>query len=192
MSFQWQFFMSALLFTWSWVPVAPALAAANAPLNVKVQMLGEEIRTEVSLFVRASQQRVWEVLTDYERAPEFTRDLEVSKVLARSGDTLRLLQKAHVRWGPFAVPVETVRDIRLVAPTRTEARLVSGSMKTYESVTELVPESGGTRVLFRSHGIPGSVLAAFAGESLVKREMEEHFKQLRAEILRREHLAGRQ
>jgi len=79
-----------------------------------------------------------------------------------------------------------------VAPLRTESRLVSGSMKTYEATTELVPEAGGTRILVRSHAVPGSALAAFAGESIVKRETEDHFKQLRAEIMRREHVATRQ
>jgi hypothetical protein len=170
------------------------LPAASAPsdIDVKVQMVGDEVRAQVSLFVRASRQHVWEVLTDYERAPQFTPDLEVSKVLSRSGDTLRVFQKSRVRWGPFAVPIETVRDIRLSAPERTEARLVRGSMKSYDSVTELIPEAGGTRLIFRSQAVPGSALAQFAGESLVRRETEEHFRQLRAEILRRENVASGQ
>src|SRR5688572_22925639 len=83
-------------------------AAAPPDLDVQVQMVGEEIRAQVSLFVRASRQHVWEVLTDYERAPLFTPDLLVSKIVRRSGDTLRLFQRTRVRWGPFAVPIETL------------------------------------------------------------------------------------
>ena len=172
--------------------VAPATRAAPPDLDVKVQMIGDEIRAQVSLFVRASRQHAWEVLTDYERAPQFTPDLLVSKIVRRSGDTLRLFQKTRVRWGPFSLPVETLSDIRLSAPERTETRLVRGAMDKYESVTELIPEAGGTRILYRSHAVPGSGLAQFAGESLVKRETEEHFRQLRAEILRREPLASQQ
>jgi len=171
---------------------APALAAGDPGLDIKVQMVGEEIRAEVSMFVRAPRQLVWEVVTDYERAPEFTRNMQVSRILSRSGDTLRLLQKSQVRFGPFTVPLETVRDIRLVSPLRTESRLVSGSMKTYEATTELVQEAGGTRILVRSNAVPGSGLAAFAGESIVRRETEERFRELRAEIMRREHVAARQ
>src|SRR5689334_11570072 len=110
------------------VPCAAALQvmstayAGPRDLDVKVQIVGDEFRTSVSLFVPAARQYVWEVLTDYERAPQFTPDLQVSKVLRRSGDTLRLFQKTLVRWGPFSVPVETVSDIRLSAPDRTEAR----------------------------------------------------------------------
>ena len=158
-------------------------------MDVNVQMVGDEIRATVSMFIRAPQQRVWEVISDYERAPEYMRDLQVSKVISRSGDTVRVLQKDQVRYGPFAFPVETVRDIRQVEPVKTESRLVSGSMKKYDATTELVPESGGTRLRYKSVSIPGSALASMAGESTVKRITEERFKQLRAEILRREVVA---
>ena len=70
------------------VPTAPAFAA-DQDLDVRVDVVGEEIRSYVSLFVRAPLQRVWEVITDFERAPAYTRDLHVSKVLSRSGNTLR-------------------------------------------------------------------------------------------------------
>jgi hypothetical protein len=169
---------------------SPAFAADPGP-DIKVEMVGDEIRAEVSMFVRAPRQLVWDVITDYERAPEFQRDLQVSRIISRSGDTLRLMQKSHVRFGPFTIPLETVRDIRLTAPLRTESRLVRGSMKKYETFTELVPEGAGTRILVRSNAVPGSALAAFAGESLVRRETEERFKELRAEIMRREHVAAR-
>lgn len=182
--------IAAILCATGWALTAPAAAASPSDLDVTVQIVGEEIRATVSLFVRASQQRVWDVITDYERAPEFTRDLQVSKVISRSGNTLRVLQKNQVRYGPFTVPVDTLREIRLIEPLRTESRLVSGSMKQYDATIELVPEAGGTRLLFRSYAIPGSALAGFASESLVKRETEERFKQLRAEILRREHIAA--
>ena len=184
------FLVAAVICTF-WAP-SPSTAAGEPGLDIRVQMVGEEIRAEVSMFVRAPRQLVWEVITDYERAPEFTRNMQVSRILSRSGDTLRLLQKSQVRFGPFTVPLETVRDIRLVAPLRTESRLVSGSMKTYEATTELVQEAGGTRILVRSNAVPGSGLAAFAGESIVRRETEERFRELRAEIMRREHVATSQ
>ena len=170
----------------------PVSAAAQSDLDISVQMVGDEIRATVSMFVRAPQQRVWEVISDYERAPEYMRDLQVSKVISRSGDTVRVLQKDQVRYGPFAFPVETVRDIRQIEPVKIESRLVSGSRKKYDATTELVPESGGTRLRYRSVSIPSSALASLAGESTVKRITEERFKQLRAEILRREVVASKQ
>jgi uncharacterized protein YndB with AHSA1/START domain len=169
-----------------------ATAAAGDDLDVNIQIVDGEIRADVSLFVRVPRQRVWEVVTDYERAPEYMRSLHVSKVISRSGNTIRVLQKDEVRFGPFTFPVDTVKDVRLTEPMRTESHLVRGSMKKYDSVMELVPEAGGTRIVYRSRAIPGSALATLAGESLVKRETEERFNQLRGEIMRREQVATRQ
>ena len=171
--------------------VSSALAA-DRDLLVRVDMVGEEIRTYVSIFVPASQERVWDVLTDYEKEPAYLSDLHVSKIVSRSGDRLRVFQKASVRFGPFTFPIETLRDIRLVAPVRMESRLVSGTMTKYDSTIELQPEGAGTRIIIRSQAIAGSALAALAGESFVKRETEDHFRQVRAEILRREQIASRQ
>ena len=150
------------------------------------------IAADVSLFVRAPRQRVWEVINDYERAPEFMRGLQTSKIISRSGDTLRVYQKDQVRFGPFTFPVETVKDVRLTEPVRTESRLVSGSIKKYESTTELISEAGGTRIVYRSVANPGSFLAGFIGESSVRRETEERFNQVRSEILRRQYVAAKQ
>lgn len=171
---------------------AAQTAQAERDLSVQVRITGEEIRSSATMFVRASQQRVWDVVTDYERAPQFTEDLVESKVLSRSGNTLRVFQKNRYRFGPFSIPIESVRDIRLTAPVRFESRLVEGSLKEYEAVTELVPAAGGTRIVYRSRAVPDSILAGFATESRVKRETEEHFRQLRAEIQRRERLASAQ
>jgi hypothetical protein len=169
---------------------APAASSAERDIDVQVQIAGEEIRAEVSLFVRAPRQRVWEVLTDYERAPQFTRDLLVSRVVARNGDLVRLFQRAQLRYGPFVMPVETLKEIRLIAPLRTESRLLSGSLRRHDSTTELVAEHGGTRIRVRSVAVPNSAALMMAGEDVVRRETEEHFRQVRAEIVRREHLAS--
>ncbi|HYC44015.1 MAG TPA: SRPBCC family protein [Burkholderiales bacterium] len=169
---------------------APAVASPDGDFDVQVQFVGDEIRADISLFVAAPQQRVWEVLTDYERAPQFTRDLQVSRIVGRSGDVVRLFQKAQFRYGPFVLPVESLKEIRLIAPWRTESRLVSGSMRRHDSTTELIPENGGTRIRVRSVAVPTSSLVTMAGEGVVRRETEDHFRQLRAEILRRAHVAS--
>lgn len=168
----------------------PALAGPS-DIDVNVQSVDGEFRTTVSMFVRAAQQRVWEVITDFERAPEFMRDLHVSKILSRSGDTLRVLQKDRVRFGPFSLAMDSVRDLRLTEPVSIESRLVSGSMKKYEAKTELKPAPGGTQIIYRSVAIAGSALAAFASDSLVASQTEERFRQIRDEILRRETVAAK-
>jgi carbon monoxide dehydrogenase subunit G len=182
--------LAALACTSACIAVPAAYAQSDRDLDVQVQIVGDEVQSNATLFVRAPQQRVWDVMTDYERAPEFTRDLQISKVVSRSGNTVRILQKNQVRVGPFAVPVETVRDVKLQAPVKMDARLVSGSMKKFDSSTELIPENGGTRIVFRSQAVLNPMLAGFATESFVKRETETRMKELRTEIMRREHVAS--
>ena len=185
-------FVAGVLFAFGCSFVTPLSAADKRDLDVSVEIVDGEIRADVSLFVRATRQRVWEVINDYERAPEFMRGLQESKVISRSGDRLRVFQRDQFRFGPFTFPVETIKDVQLIEPFRTVSRLVSGSIKKYEAMTELVSEAGGTRILYRSVAVPGSMLAGFVGESSVKRETEERFRQLRGEILRREQVALKQ
>jgi carbon monoxide dehydrogenase subunit G len=182
-------FVAGLLFAFGCSFGGPVLAAGKPDLDVNVEIVEGEIRAQVSLFVRATRQRVWEVINDYERAPEFMRGLQESKVISRSSDRLRVFQRDQFHFGPFTFAVETIKDVQLMEPFRTVSRLVSGSVKKYDAMTELVPEAGGTRILYRSVAVPGSVLAGFIGESSVKRETEERFRQLRGEILRREQVA---
>ena len=184
--------VTACLFALASAIATPALAAAPSDVDVKVQIVDQEIRTNVSFFVRVPQQRVWDVVTDYERTPQYMRDTVATKVISRSGDVTRVMQKDQVRFGPFTVPLETVRDVKHVEPVRTESHIVSGSFRKYDAKMELVPEGGGTRVVYRSLTVPDSALAGFAGESTIKRATAERFRQLRAEILRREHLAAQQ
>jgi carbon monoxide dehydrogenase subunit G len=182
---------AAAFFLAAGAAIAPNAFAAPTDMDVKVQIVDQEVRTTVSFFVPASQQRVWDVVTDYERAPEYMRDVQSARVIARSGDTLRVAQRDQVKLGPFSIPIDTVRDVKHVEPTRTESHIVSGSFRKYDAEMRLVPEAGGTRVFYRAQTIPDSALASFAGESTIRKHTEERFRQLRAEILRREHVANR-
>lgn len=182
--------VTAFVFAAAAAIASPAFGAPN-DIDVKVQIVEQEVRTTVSFFVPASQQRVWDVVTDYERAPEYLREVQSARVIARSGDTLRVAQRDQVKFGPFSIPIDTVRDVKHIEPSRSESHIVSGSFKKYDSEIRLLPEGNGTRVLYRSQTIPDSALASFAGESTIRKHAEERFKQLRAEIVRREHVANR-
>src|SRR4051812_18838217 len=190
--FVWRPYLSAMLCMLGCMLMTAAHAEGNRKMDIDVEISDGEVRANVSLFVRATRQRVWEVINDYDGAADFMRGLRESRVIARTGDTLRVYQKDMFRFGPFTFPVETVKDVKLIAPTRTESRLVRGSIDKYEATTELVQEPGGTRIIYRSVAVPGSVLASFASESTVRRETEERFSQLRAEIMRREQVALKQ
>lgn len=177
-----------LLFALIATTISGASALAEPVPDVAVQIVGNEVRTGVSLFVPAPRERVWDVLTDFERMAEFLPDVTASRVLSRNGETVRVFQKERLRVGPFSFGLESVKEVRLFPRQKTESKLVSGSLKEYDAVTELVPAPGGTRITHRSRAVPEST-ATIPGESIIARGVERRFLQLRDEILRREQIA---
>ena len=64
-----------------------AFAEANAAaddIDVRVQIDGEEVVVDASLFVRAAPQEAWVVLTDYDSASKFMSNLDSSDLQAPS------------------------------------------------------------------------------------------------------------
>jgi uncharacterized protein YndB with AHSA1/START domain len=181
--------ISAFLIVWATAFAGPAAAAPSSDIDVKVQIVDGEVLTSASFFVPAPRERVWEVVTDYEHTPQYMPDVQMAKIISRSGNTLRLMQKDEVKFGPFSIPIETVRDVKHIEPSRTESHIVSGAFKKYDAKMELVSEAGGTRVTYRAQVIPDSALAVFAGESTIRKHTAERFGEIRAEVMRRERVA---
>ena len=167
--------------------VFPAAATEPKP-QVTVEIVGNEVRSGATLFVPATRDRVWEVITDFERMAEFLPDVSASRVLSRNGESLRVFQKERVRFGPFSFPIESVREVRLVPRQRAESKQLSGTLKEYDAVTELAPAPGGTRIIHRSRAVPDPATTV-PGEGIIARGIERRFLQLRDEILRREQIA---
>lgn len=165
--------------------VAAPLSFAADPREIAVtaRSADDEIHLAVSLHVDASPREVWAVLVDYDRATRFVSDLKVSRVVSREGNVLRVLQKSTYRFGPFSFPVESLREVRMNEPVRLDSRLISGTLKRSDAVTELVPEGSGTRVRYQSTSVPSSPLPVPL--SMVRREAEHTFGELRDEVLRR-------
>ena len=135
---------------------AEAGAAADAP-EVRVQIRGAEVLVEASLFVPASREEVWAVITDYDSAPQYISDLEKSVTLSRKDNVLVVSQKGTKGFGPFRISVESVKEIRLTPYEKTESRGLGGSMKKYAATTRLVAQGAGTLIqssVYRSRGRP--------------------------------------
>jgi carbon monoxide dehydrogenase subunit G len=159
-----------------------ALAApASNDINVSVQKFNELLYVRATMHVDAQPAEVWRVLIDYDNASRFMTDVQESRVLQRSGNTWRVLQKTRVQYGPVALPVETVREVRLFEPQRIESRLLSGTLDKADTTTELAVDGAGTRLTYRAD------LASknFIPTAVLKSEAEQRFAQLREEVLRR-------
>ncbi len=158
-------------------------------MDVGVRMQGDEVIVDVNCHVRATPQEVWAVMTDFDHATDFISKLEKSVILARTEDTLVVSQKGRMGFGPFSVAIETVTEIRLTPYEKMQARLISGNMKKNESLTMLIADASGTRIVYHLESIPDVWVPPIIGRVMVEFETRARFGQFLDEILRRKALA---
>ncbi|SNS86392.1 Polyketide cyclase / dehydrase and lipid transport [Noviherbaspirillum humi] len=165
--------------------VLDAGAADLEPPAVQVRRIGESVVVEASVLVPASVGEVWSVLIDYDHMADMFPDIESSRVLKRSGNQLQVEQKGAVRFGPFSVPFESIRDIQLFPPREVRSSVAGGSLRSGTALTRLVQEEGGVRVVYYSESVPNVWTPPGLGPHFIARQTRTQFENLRAEILRR-------
>ena len=160
-------------------------AAPGAQVEVTLNSGDDGMVLDVTCLVAASPAEVWAVVTDFEHAAGFISNLERSSVLERSADRMLVSQKGRMGFGPFSVSVETVTEVRLTHLEGMRSRLIRGSMKRHESTTRLIPENGGTRIVYHAVSVPDVWIPPVIGPAIIRYEAQTRFEQLLQEILRR-------
>jgi hypothetical protein len=171
--------------------VASAYGADSHDIDVDVDVDDGVVKVVASYFVEASPREVWGVITDFENMPRFVLNVRSCIVLSRNGDLVTLSQGGDASYGPIKFPFESVRELRLFPERRIESRMISGTMKHYQGVTELNPEGSGTRVRQRSEAVPNRWVPPIVGPRFVAHETREQLGQFRDEILRRKSASAR-
>jgi hypothetical protein len=101
-----------------------------------------------------------------------------------------VFQKGTVGFGPFTVEMESVREITLTPFQRTESSALEGSMKKSYSVTRLIPEAAGTRIVHHAESEPKFWIPPVIGPALRERETRARIQELLDEILKRKLAVG--
>src|SRR6476659_9964773 len=79
---------------------APAIGAADdSDIEVHVEQRGRTIVVDVAMPVEATALQAWQVMTDYDHMAKFVSNLDESKVMSRTGDTLTVFQKGTAKRG---------------------------------------------------------------------------------------------
>ena len=172
-----------------WFAALHARASAEDAIAVDVRMQGEEVFVDVSFHVRVTPQEAWAVMIDYDRATDFISKLERSVILSRTNDMLLVSQKGTMGFGPFSVPIETVTEVLMTPYKELRGRMLSGNMKKNQSITRLIADASGTRVVYHLESIPEVWIPPLIGRALVEFETRARFGQLVDEILRRKALS---
>ncbi len=176
-----------LLFMWPALLMAAAYAEPQREeaIEVKVQVVGENVIVDLSLVIPATRQQVWAVLTDFDHMAGFISNLKESRVLSTSADIIRIFQRGSAKYGPISFPFESMREMRLDPFDKIESHMISGNMRKMEGLTQLIDEGAQTRIIYHTDSIPGTWVPPIIGKTFIEHEIREQFREIRDEIIKR-------
>ncbi|MRW91145.1 cyclase/dehydrase [Duganella sp. FT80W] len=178
--------------------VSAAMATAQAPkldlpkLEVSVNRVEQDGQHmyEVNAigYVAAPLPKVWRILTGYERMSEFVPDMESCKVLSRNGNEVIIEQFGVARFLFMSRTIHLIVKAVEQPMSAIDISLISGDMKHYESRWELVPvpESGGTKIVYRGRLMPNFYVPGILGNKLVKSDIERMMSAVLARLDRKD------
>jgi len=167
------------------VSCAGSAFAMEPSLAVTVAQIGDAFVVEVVAEVPVPLAGVWEVLTDFENMALFIGNIKSSRVVRREENTLWVRQEGVAEYGPFSLPFKSEREIRLEPKRRIVAKSLSGSMKRMESEARLRQLNDGVQISYHAEAVPDSALARMFGATIVRHEVEEQFREMTSEMMRR-------
>lgn len=181
-----------LLLIWSALFMAAAFAdpLQNEGIEVKVQVVGENVIVDLSLVIPATRQQVWAVLTDFDHMAGFISNLKESKVVSSLADTTKVFQRGSAKYGPISFPFESTREMQLTPFDKIRSHMISGNMRKMEGTTQLVDEGAQTRIIYHTDSIPGVWIPPVVGKIFIEHEIREQFQQIQDEIIRRKQMPG--
>lgn len=162
--------------------------AAEPEVVVAVSEAGEAFVVEATIRVPVAQRVAWEVLVDFDHMTGILNNLTASRVAARQGNVLVVRQEGVARFGLFSYAFKVEREIRLEPMKRILTRNLTGSLKRMESEVRLAPDGKGqaTQIAYRAEFVFDSVIAGLFGASFLHHEVEEQFRLMAAEMVRRD------
>jgi carbon monoxide dehydrogenase subunit G len=166
--------------------------AGDKDIDVRVHVEGGAVRVDASFAVSASPQEVWVVMTDFDHMAEFISNLKSSRVLARTGEVVTVVQTGEAAVGPLKFPFESVREIRLTPFEKMQSRMIGGTLKQFAGETRLLAEASGTRVVYHSDAASNSWIPPLVGPHFIEHETREQLAEFRVEIMKRKlgHIRG--
>ncbi len=164
---------------------ASVSGSTNKEIEVRVQHDSGRIIIYVTFLVPVMPQQAWAVLTDFDNIPSFISDVQFSKVISRTGNTLHVSQRGITKYGFLSYTFDSVGEINLSPFNKIHERMISGSMREMEETTTLLQTGNQTRVSYHADIAPGHWIPGFAGKFFIENDARERFRQMRNEIIRR-------
>jgi hypothetical protein len=167
-------------------PLRGSPAQADDGIQVRVSRHGDIVAVHAQFSAPVDAHQAYAVLTDYDRMKEFLADLEESRILSRTNNSLLVQQVGKVRLGWFAIPFAYVRRVELYPDVRLVSHIVSGSVKKGDVTTSLNESNGRTIVTYDSEAVMGYWLPFGIGDTAIAAHIRQDLDSMRSEMLRRQ------
>ena len=169
------------------VMAAAQPAQAQADYSFEALRRGDAIEVRAHALLDAPAQLVWQVISDYERLPQFVPGISRSVVLARQGNHVAVEQSGEARFGIFAIPIEVRYDVLEGAPDWIASHAVGGNLRRMSGRYEIHPdgERGGVVLHYFGTIEPDFPLLPLIGVAVLRAYAEEQFAAMAREIRRR-------
>jgi hypothetical protein len=172
------------------IPLCSGAAQPDDAIQVKVSRQGDIVTVHAQFSAPVSARQAYAVLTDYDRMTQFLGDLDESRILSRTKDSLLVRQAGKLRFGWFSMPFEYVRRVELYPDARLVSHIVSGTVKKGDVTTSLNEVNGRTVITYDSEATMGYWLPFGIGNSAVAGHIQKDLESMRSEMLRRKQSAA--
>ena len=166
-------------------PIAYSEPVQDENIAVNVQINGETVIVDLSMYVAATPRQAWAVLTDFEHMASFITNLKESRVISTSESTAKIYQRGVASFGLANFPFESTRELLLTPFDTIQSHMISGSMRKMDGTTQLIEEAGRTKIILHSESIPGNWIPPIIGKTFIEHETREQFREIRTEVLKR-------
>jgi ribosome-associated toxin RatA of RatAB toxin-antitoxin module len=166
----------------------PAKAAASIDIAVTRNHASQQAYFDIraSGFARATPERVWQVLTDYERQPNFVPNLLRARILSRNGPEVLLEQDGRSGFFIFQRAVHLQVLITEKSPTTIDVALVSGDMTRYSARWSMSPAEqagvSGTRIDYTGAVEPNFFVPPLIGNAIVQTDIRKMLEAVITEL----------
>jgi carbon monoxide dehydrogenase subunit G len=162
-----------------------AIETADLPEpTVRINNQDGTLIVNISYRVPVPPREAWAVLTDFEGMPGFIPNLEISKVLLRTGKTIQVEQKGSISLGVLPIHYESTRQIEVVPYQTIRSHTLSGDTRM-ESIMVLTPSGSGTLLSYRATAVPDLPVPSSLVSSYMNDMLENQFKAMGQEMVRR-------
>ena len=158
--------------------------------QVQARRDGEAVLVDAVADVPGDPRIAWDVLTAYERYPEFVPDLQESRIVSRSANTASVEQRGTAGWLFYRIPVAVNLTVTEQPYERVQSVAIGGDFREFSGSYRILPGLRGVRVEYSGRMVPAFWLPPVIGLPALRAMVTRQFTALMNEIERRSRPPG--